>query len=652
VDEPVRILIAQDAANAELVLRELRDAGLSVQPHRVDCTRDFELGLREFDPQLVIAGYRFGAFDGRSALRLVRQERPATPVIIVTGSLGEDTAVDCMKSGAADYVITEHIGRLVPAVRSALEAGRLGDEAQRSVERLRHLVSAVEQSPALIVITDVEGRIEYVNHRFERVTGYVAAEVIGRNPRLLKSGLMRPEEYQAIWSAIVAGGTWQGELVNRRKDGGLVWERATICGVRDPPGRISHYVKVAEDITESRRAEEALHATEQQLLLAQRMEAIGRLAGGIAHDFNNLLSVILGHAEQLAQELGENAGRCARARQIVSTAEKAASLTRQLLAFSRRQVLEPRTVRIDTVVKDASDLLQRAVGDDVELAVVQPAALSSVRVDPAQLVQVLLNLAVNAREAMPSRGRLTVEFADVLLDERYVASHPPCIPGPYVMMAVTDTGHGMDRDTQRRIFEPFFTTKREGVGAGLGLSTVYGVIKQSGGFIWVYSEPNVGTSFKIYLPRVGEPDEPPLLPEIEAPQEPPAANRGARVLLVEDDDGVRELMADILEAEGYVVVTSGRPEDALHLAERQERFDLLITDVIMPGMNGRELAHRLLERVRVASVLYVSGYAGEALVRHGGVERGERFLQKPFSRRALQTTVRAALSDPGNRPRQ
>ncbi len=514
----------------------------------------------------------------------------------------------------------------------------------------RQLVQTVEQSPVLVVITDLQGRIVYVNPRFERATGYSAAEVLGRNPRLLKSGWTRPQEYVAMWARIAAGETWQGEFHNQRRDGSLFWERAAIFCLRDGAERITHYVKLAEDITESRKAEEAARVTEQQLLLAQRMEAISRIAGGIAHDFNNLLSVVMGLAEQLVQELAEAPASRARAQQIALTAEKAGSLTQQMLAFSRRQVLDPRTIRLDTLVGEAREVLQRTVGEGVELAVVEPERLGSVRADPAQMVQALLNLAVNAREAMPGGGRLTVEFADVVLDERYAAGHPPSIPGHYVMMAVTDTGRGMDRDTQRRIFEPFFTTKKEGIGAGLGLSTVYGIVKQSGGFIWVYSEPEVGSCFKIYLPRLDSPHEPLSLPATEAPPEPAASGRGARLLLVEDDDGVRELMADILEAEGHVVLASGRPAEALQLAQHQPHFDLLITDVIMPGMNGRELARQLLESSRVAAVLYVSGYAGEALVRHGGVERGERFLQKPFSQKALQTSVRAALAEPSQRP--
>ncbi len=273
-----------------------------------------------------------------------------------------------------------------------------------------------------------------------------------------------------------------------------------------------------------------------------------------------------------------------------------------------------------------------------------PESLGSVRADPGQMVQVVMNLAVNARDAMPRGGRLTIECADTELDERYAVGHPPILAGRYVMMAVSDTGQGMDAETQRRIFEPFFTTKSEGHGTGLGLSTVYGIVKQSGGFVWVYSEVGVGTTFKVYLPRVDQPPEPiAAAPQASAPR--CRARRDALViLLVEDDDGVRELMADILETEGYVVVATGRPAAALELAPSLGAIDLLVTDVIMPGMSGHELAAKLVERQAGLRTLYVSGYAGEALARYGGIDRSERFLQKPFSERALLDSVAAALA--------
>jgi PAS domain S-box-containing protein len=528
-------------------------------------------------------------------------------------------------------------------VNGAVVVAQDVSERRRREELLQQLHRAVEQSPVSIVITDPSGAIEYVNPRFEQVTGYTASEVLGKNPSIVKSGLTPPEVYRELWRAITLGGSWQGELQNRRKDGSLFWEHVQISAVRGRGSWIRNYVAVNEDITERRRAAEALKHTEQMLMQSQKMEAIGRLAGGVAHDFNNLLSVILGHTERLRNEIDPGHPGRGRVDQIVWAAERAGGLTKQLLAFSRLQVLEPRVIRLDSVMADARQMLERIIGEDVELVVAMPESLGSVRADPGQMVQVLLNLAVNARDAMPRGGRLTLECADTELDERYAVGHPPIVAGRYVMMAVSDTGHGMDAETQRRVFEPFFTTKPEGHGTGLGLSTVYGIVKQSGGFVWVYSEVGIGTTFKVYLPRVDQPPEPIVsAPKVSAPRDTGGAS--ARVLLVEDDDGVRELMTDILETEGYLVVAAGLPAAALDLAPSLGAVDLLVTDVIMPGMSGHELAVKLGERQAGLRTLYVSGYAGEALARSGGIDRSERFLQKPFSERALLDSVAAALT--------
>ena len=532
------------------------------------------------------------------------------------------------------------------AGRAALDGGEREAAFRRDADRLRPLLRAVEQGEAHILVTDAEGRVEYANPRFAQSTGYSQDEILGSTPERLLCGITPSPEYQVMWETVRSGGIWKGEYEGRRKDGSLLRERASVCGVRDAQGRITHYVHVADDVTEQRRAEERLRAAERQLMLVQKMEAIGRLAGGIAHDFNNLLSVILGQSERLSSWAADRPEARSRLLQIVWTAEKAAALTRQLLAFSRQQVLDPRVVRLDEIVDDARGMLKRVMGDDVELAVVPRPELGSVKVDPGQLVQVLLNLAVNARDAMPDGGRLTVEFEDVLLDETYVMHHPPCVPGHYVLMAVTDTGRGMDRETQRHVFEPFFTTKAEGIGTGLGLSTVYGIVKQSGGFIWVYSEIDVGTVFKIYLPAVAGAAE--SVRPVPPPLPPARPAETARILLVEDDSGVRELMADILASLGHSVVEASRPADALAVAAEREPFDLLITDMIMPGMSGRELARRLRESGRVARVVFVSGYTAEALAHQGGIQRGERFLQKPFSHHALASMVEESLKGGGN----
>jgi PAS domain S-box-containing protein len=634
--ERLRILLVEDnPADAELVERELRHEGVAFESRLVDEEDAFLAALEEQVPDIVLSDYSMPRFDGLRALELLRQRRPETPLIFVTGSLNEETAVRCLKAGAVDYVMKEHLGRLGPALRSALDR-------RRQEEQLRLLWRAFEQGPVAVAITDANGDIVLVNPHFERVTGYSATEVMGRNPRLLKSSLTPPETYRQLWATLTTGGTWQGEFCNRRKDGSLFWEEAVISAMRDTSGRVTHYVAVKEDITGRRQAQEQLRQAELQLLQAQKMEAVGRLAGGIAHDFNNLLSVIAGQGERLLAAVGEGDPSRSRVEQICWSAKRAADLTRQLLAFGRRQVLEPRVLRLDAVVEEARGMLERVIGEDIDLVVKAPPRLSHVRADPGQIVQVLLNLVVNARDAMPRGGGLTIELDDAQLDERYAALHPPLAPGRYVLLAVTDTGEGMDEATRSRIFEPFFTTKEAGQGTGLGLSTVYGIVKQSGGFIWVYSEVGHGTAFKIYLPRVDEqPDARP-----EPPAEPPrttAPRPGVRVLLVEDDTGVRGLMAELLDSAGYAVRSTGRPSEALALAE-ESPIDLLITDVIMPEMSGRELAQRLAERQPGLPVLYVSGYAGEAIARHGGLGPGAWFLQKPFGEADLLRLAAEALS--------
>ena len=395
-----------------------------------------------------------------------------------------------------------------------------------------------------------------------------------------------------------------------------------------------------------RRVEERtgeLRAAEERLFLSQKLEAIGRLAGGVAHDFNNILGVITGYGELAQRQLGPEHPAGPRVDQMMKAAERAASLTRQLLAFSRNQVMQPKLLDLNDLVADVEKMLGRLIGEDVDLVVHPAPGLGTVRADPGQIEQIILNLAVNARDAMPKGGSLTLETANVDLDEDYCAAHPPMKPGRYVMLAVSDTGVGMDEETQHRVFEPFFTTKPEGQGTGLGLATVYGIVKQSGGYIWLYSEPGRGTTLRAYLPRVDEPAETarPVGPPAEAP-------RGHEtILVVEDTETLREVIRETLEERGYTVLLASNGEEALALArERDGPIDLLLTDVVMPKLGGGDLA-RLLSALRSGMrVLYMSGYTNGAISQHGVLGGGVMLLEKPFTGSTLARAVREALDRP------
>ena len=878
---PLRLIVIEhNEADVELAVAELERAGFQVQAETVSTREQLvdRLGRGSYD--LVLADYRLPDWTGMDALATLRELGHEIPLILVTGTLGDERAVECVKQGAADYILKQNLARLPMAVRRALEEQKARAERTVAEDRIRRLTLAVDQSPASVIITDPAGNIEYVNRRFVDVTGYSAAESLGQTPRLLKSGNTPLEVYQDMWQTIRSGLVWHGELLNRTRNDVLAWNSVTISPVRDSQGAVSHYLStqeditsrkqseralrereerfrqiaenikevffvmeasfkktlyispayeqvwgrtcaslyqdprsflgplppedrtrliasiariqqgeepgdiefrvvrpdgsvrwvlsnaspirneqgdvyritgVAMDITERRRAEaalaesEALYRTvieasfdgieiteaglvveanrgfaemfgysaeevigrkildfvaeesvadvrqrvsdgiegtyelvgkrkdgskilleatakthnvagrpgrltalrdvtekrqlEEQFRQAQKMEAIGRLAGGVAHDFNNLLTVITSCTELLVMDTEEADPRRDNLDEIRKAAQGAAALTRQLLTFSRQQVIEPRLVTMEDVVRSADKILKRLIGEDIELVTRLSDAPATVKIDPGQMEQVILNLAVNARDAMPDGGKLTLETSSVELDETYSRNHWPALPGCFALLAVSDTGIGMTEETRARIFEPFFTTKEVGKGTGLGLATVYGIIKQGGGFIWVYSERGQGTTFKIYLPLLNEP------PDVRKPPRPVTSLRGTETVLVtEDAPALRATAHQILTRYGYTVLDAPDGKAALALTTRHNGpIHLLLTDVVMPEMSGRELAERFKAKCPEVRVLYMSGYTDHAVVRHGVLEPGIAYLQKPFTPDSLARKVREVL---------
>jgi signal transduction histidine kinase len=416
----------------------------------------------------------------------------------------------------------------------------------------------------------------------------------------------------------------------------------TLFPLRDASGAIGHVALCVKDVTaqlELQETAEALRHSEEQLRQSQKLEAVGRLAGGIAHDFNNLLSVILSYSELLLR--GSRPGHSIRVEleEIKKAGQRAADLTRQLLAFSRQQVLDLKVLDLNELVTGISTMLTRVLGEDIELKTEAAPGLGKVRADPGQIEQVIMNLAVNARDAMPTGGRLTIETADVLVDEGHAREHPGVSPGEHVMIAVSDTGSGMDESTRSRVFEPFFTTKERGKGTGLGLSTVFGIVRQSGGHIGLHSELGRGTRFTIYLPRVEDSVETisSIPPAVEA--------RGTEtILLVEDEEQVRNVTAGILRSAGYCLLEAARPKEAIALCEgHPAEIHMLLTDVVMPEMNGRQLATRVTLLRPAIKVLFMSGYTDDAILRHGILDSGVAFLQKPLTPTGLTRKVREVL---------
>jgi two-component system, cell cycle sensor histidine kinase and response regulator CckA len=506
-------------------------------------------------------------------------------------------------------------------------------ERKRADQELRMLSAAMEQSSALVIITSNLGDIEYVNTRFTVVTGYTLEEVRGKNPRFLKSGDKPAEDYRALWETITSGRDWHGEFQNKRKDGTLYSEQASISPMRNAAGAITNFIAVKEDITANK-------ALQTQLFQAQKMESIGQLAGGVAHDFNNMLQVIGSYAEFAMMKIDSNHALYNYLVQIREATRRSADLTRQLLAFARKQAISPKVLDLNDTVSGMLKIIRRLIGENIELAWMPGADVWLAKIDPSQIDQILANLAVNSRDAISGTGKITIETTNAVFDEAYCALHVGYIPGEYIMLAVSDNGSGMTRETIDHLFEPFFTTKGLGKGTGLGTATVFGIVKQNKGFISVYSEPGVGTTFKVYLPRFSAEGVADRAQKVEA-----APPRGCEtVLIVEDEAAILDLGRLMLEELGYRVLTAGSPGEAIRLAtEDRAEIHLVITDVVMPEMNGRELVERIGKSRPGLKYLFMSGYMANIISKYGVLDEGVRFIQKPFSSNDLARKVREAL---------
>ena len=628
---PIRVLLVEDnPGDARLIVEALRESP-EFNLQRVDHLKSAieQLGRAAIDVVLLDLGLP----DSEGLETIERACRVAVDeaIIAMSGVDDEHIALQAIRAGAQDYLVKGRIeGRaLTRVIRYAIERKRMEEALRRSEERYRLLFDAGPQ-PMWVYDTDTL-RFLTVNNAAVRHYRYSREEFLAMTLEQIRP----PEDLVSLRQYLAQrrvgdpepAGIWQ----HRTKDGTLIDVEVTRDTLHFDGKHAA--VELAQDVTERRQLE-------LQFRQGQKMEAIGRLAGGVAHDFNNLLTAIFGYAELLSEELPPDSPGREDLQDIQTAATRAAALTRQLLAFSRQQVLQPVVLNINDLIEKIEKMLRLLLGADVQLETHLAADLGNTKADPGQLEQVIMNLVVNARDAMPTGGKLTIETANVGLSDDYGEAHRPVVPGDYVMLAVSDSGVGIDEAVKARLFEPFFTTKESGKGTGLGLATVYGIVKQSGGYIWVYSEPAHGATFKIYLPHVGA-----RVAEAKNPAPTEGTPGGTEtILLVEDDELLRPLARAQLVKLGYRVLDAANAGAALTLARVHEgEIHLLVSDVVMPGPSGLQLAQQLAaERPRM-KVLYVSGYTGETIVRHGLLEPGKNFLQKPFTINMLAHTVRTVL---------
>lgn len=568
---------------------------------------------------------------------LAREKRGALPA---NETVVDDSVLTASYNKVLVRKLNEKAQKLEQANRELLEEIAERKRSQEALLLRNRAIQSVSQGICISDPNQEDNPIIYASAGFERMTGYREDEVLGKNCRILHGKETDKDTIRQIRDAIIAGKACTVEILNYRKDGTPFWNALSVNPVHNESGKLEYFVGVQSDVTHRMQLE-------NQLRHSQKMEAVGRLAGGIAHDFNNLLTVISGYSDLILAAPEDEESVLESARLINEAGSRAAALTQQLLGFGRQSMLRPEMLDINDAVTEAGKLMRRLLGSDIEFRTVLHPDLHQVKVDPGQLDQVLMNLAINARDAMPEGGRLTIETSNVRLSDDYVATHLDCKAGPHVMVAVSDTGCGMSREVIARIFEPFFTTKEKGKGTGLGMATVFGIVQQSGGCIHVYSEPGHGTMFKIYLPAVAGP----ILSAGDT-----ATRLGIRgsetVLLVEDDERIRELALSTLERFGYTILAAANGTEALRIASNHRgALDLLLTDVVIPTVSGPELAKRIQVLFPEVRVLFMSGYTDDAVIRLGLLQGTVSFIQKPFGQVDLARKVREVLDadiEPGS----
>ena len=636
----LRVLLVGNQEEDFFLIREILDRNRGALPAELDHASSLEEAktmLQRGEYGLVLFEHETGDAAATKLLSEFMHTRGALPFILLTEHADEKAVAEIIQAGAWDCLERSQLNgaNLVRTIRCALSLHTTQQQRQMAEQSLRKLSCAVEQSADAIFITNSEGIVEYVNPAFKTLTGYSQQEVIGKTSAILKSEQQAPVLYRELWETIRSGDVYRTVLVNRKKNGDVYYVDESVSPIRDADGCITHFVSNCRDLTERLRLE-------AQLLQSQKMDAIGRLAGGVAHDFNNLLTIITSYSELALDTVVPGSTTQSRIQEILSAARRAAELTRQLLAFSRKQPQALRVAELNPVVSGIVKTLHRLIGEDIELLFVPGEGLGRIRLDPVQIEQILMNLAANSRDAMPQGGRCTIETSNVQLDDQYVDRKRAVIPrGHYAVLTMTDTGAGIHADHLSHVFEPFYTTKPSGKGTGLGLATVYGIVKQNHGFVWAYSEPGMGTIIKIYLPCVqGQPG-------IQESQDPHAGGMlcgTETVLLVEDEEALRRAAAEYLSLRGYTVLEARNGLDALFVTKNHGlTIHLAITDVVMPHMSGGELARELETLRPETKVLFVSGYPGQTVLDHKVFNVENNFLQKPFTLKQLASKVRTIL---------